>query len=260
MPDQTDTESFNEITTAKPEVVSIEGAPPAVIPAPVVDAKPAPTQPEADQRVPLHELIAERKARQEAQAEIAAFRREREEAKRTAEPPKKVDLFENPDGFVDQRMEASLQRDRQMALYNAKLIAEARFGEDKINAAQETFDKLATAGQLHPAEIARVMNSPNPFAEAAKWHKEYLVRSTVGDDLEAYRTKLRAELLADPEFRKEADAAWRQQAAGTPGQIRPAIPSTPSLGRVGASALAATQEEDLSDEDAFKSVTSRRRK
>lgn len=257
MPDlENDIESFNEITTAKPEAITQAVETPA---AAVVDAKPAPTQPEADPRVPLHELIAERKARQEAQAEIALFRREREEAKRNAEPPKKVDLFENPDGFVDQRMESHLQQVQATAMYNAKLIAEARFGEDKINAAQQHFDALATAGQLHPAVIARVMNSPNPFAEAAKWHKEYLVQTTVGDDLEAYRTKLRAELLADPEFRKEADAAWRQQAAGTPGQIRPAIPSTPSLGRVGASALAAASVDDMSDEELFKSTVSRKR-
>jgi len=259
-----ETDDFHEITTAKPELSEAVVPETPIVPA-SPEAKPAPGAAEGEHRVPLQELLAERRNRQALEADLAVLRREREQERaererREREGAKKPDLFEDPNAFVRQEMDQGLQRDRQAAVYNAKLIAEARFTEEKVSAAQAAFDAAVLSGQIHPAEHARVLNSPNPFAEAVKWHQEHTVRTTVGGDLDAYEKKLRAKLLADPEFRKEADAMWRQQAQGSPGVIKPAFSSTPSLGRVGASALEAAAGDDEDDATAFKNITARKRK
>lgn len=241
---------FAEVTAEAPAALE---APEVAAPVTEV-AKPAAPVVEQEQRVPLHELLSERRTRQALEREIEGLRK-------PVEPVKRTDLFENPSQFVREEMDQGLQRDRQAAVYNSRLIAEARFGEKDVTTAMEAFDGLARSGQMSALENRRVMESPNPFAEAVKWHQEHQVRTTVGTDLKAYRDKVKAELLADAEFRKEADAVWRAQAGGVSpnGIIKPAVVSTPSLARVGAAALP-TGANDQTDEELFSNITARRRK
>lgn len=116
-------------------------------------------------------------------------------------PPPAPDFFESPDAFVDQRLKAQLEQSvnpvRDALMFNARLTAEAIHTRDTVLTAQTAFDGAMKSGQLDPRDYQRVMQSPNPFHEAVQWHQRNSVISEIGTDPQAYREKLRAELLAE---------------------------------------------------------------
>lgn len=259
--DASDTDDFASITTGKateaPEALAPNETPKSEEPkAPAAVAQPEP--PREDHRVPVGELVAERKARQQTERQlaelIAAINRN---APPPPPPPPGPDPFENPAEFARAQFEPEADRLYRIQMYNSRMIAEARYGEDKVSQAQQAFDALLAEQKLHPAEVHQVMNSPNPFAEAVKWHERHQVVSEVGNDPKAYRENLRKALLTDPEFRKEAMAAWQAEARQT--QRSPVI-SLPSISNIGSAALPSGDEGGMSDRDEFEALTSRKRR
>lgn len=261
---------FESITTAAPQAETPE--PEAEVAETVVAETPVVSQPEAqreDHRVPLAELKAERERRQSYErdlanerARFAALEQQVVAMQRMQTPVQPPDIFENPDAFVQARVQSSEARQYQVMMYNAKLVAEARFTEQAVTEAQEAFDALVTQGRIHPAEAQQVMSSPNPFAEAVKWHQRHKVVSEVGTDPNAYREKLLEQALNDPDFRKRADALWRSQ-AGVPAaspQTRAQVINLPSLSRVGSAALTSLNDEMPDDNALFHSTVSRKRR
>lgn len=260
--DASDEELFAKITSGKatepPEAAEpVEAAIEAPKPAEPVKPEPQTEPTREDPRVPLAELMAERKNRQALERQmadlLAAINRN---APQPPAPPA-PDIFESPDAFVRQQFEPEADRLYRIQMYNAKLIAEARFGDDKVSKAQAAFDEMAAQQKLHPAEFQQVMASPNPFAEAVKWYERHQIVSEVGTDPKAYREKLRSELLTDPEFRKQAMAAWQAEARSNP--TRSPVINLPSLAKVGSAALPSGDQSGMSDEDLWASVTSRKR-
>jgi hypothetical protein len=173
------------------------------------------------------------------------------------EPTPPPEIWDNPQEYVRQQVMPETDRIQRAMMYNAKLIAEARFGDAKVQEAQSAFDNLFDSGTLPPHEYQQVINSPNPFAEAVKWHERHKVLSDVGTDPSAYRAKMRAELMADPEVRKEIMAALQSEARANPS-ARPVI-NLPSLSKTGSAALPSSDDEDMSDEALFKAATRRKR-
>lgn len=225
-------------------------------------------QPEIQQeapRVPLAELKAEREKRQQYERELAEMRGRLQAMERFAAPQPMQqelpppDIFQDPAAFVQAQVHQAIAPRDQASMYNARLIAEARFGEKDTAEAIESFDTLMAQGRIHPAEIQRVMQSPNPFAEAVKWHKQHKIVSEIGDPV-SYREKVLAEAMNDPAFRQKAMDAWRQQASNAPQQAgQPAINLPPSLSRVGSAALPVARDGD--DEEAiWNSMTAKRKR
>jgi hypothetical protein len=215
-------------------------------------------QPKESNRVPVGELIEERRQRQalerQMQELIAQMR-----ANQPAPPPVQApDIWENPSEFIDARVSPAMERQQQALMYNARLIAEARFTEQAVRDAQDAFDGQVAAGSLHPADYQKVMSSPNPFAEAVKWYQAHKIVSEIGTDPTAYKAKLRASLLNDPDFRKEAMGAWQGQATSQPQRQSPPI-SLPSLSKVGATALQ-SGNDDADDASLWNTVTTARRR
>lgn len=247
---------FNEITTgAEPQAV-IE---PQKVEA-VAEIPAQPVQEREQTRVPLSELIEERRARQGIEKQMQELIATMRAGQPKPEPTQEPQIWDDPRAFVHAEINPILQQQHQAIMYNARMAAEARFGEDSVKAAEAEFNRLVAEGQMHPAERDRINDSPNPFAEAVKWHKRQSVVSEVGDDLTAYNAKLKAQLLDDPEFRKEMMAKLQQQ-AGSPPQGRGASPpiSLPSLSKVGATALPSNDGNE-SDDDLWKTVTASKRR
>lgn len=259
-----DSAEFAEITgnpAFKSPPQEVAQADPPQASEPVAEAPQQQPEQQETPRVPLAELKAEREKRQQYERELAEMRGRLQAMERFAAPQASQseqpppDIFENPAAFVQQ----AIQPQQQMLLYNARLVAEARFGEKETNEAIEAFDSLMAQRAIHPAEIQRVMSSPNPFAEAVKWHKQHKIVSEIGTDPNAYRERLLADALNDPAFRQKAMESWRGQAAQQPnnGQARAPVVNLPSLSKVGAAAL--PQAGPPSDDDDWSQITARRR-
>lgn len=266
---------FEQIANAEPAKAAempadTDDAPNLTTPAPPPIEEPAKPAAQPEERNPLYGAMKEeREKRQNAERELADYRArvalfEQQAAmmRQPQAPQPAPDIFENPEAFVQTQFQPAMDMQRQALMYNAKLIAEARFTEETVAAAQEAFDSLVKQGSIHPAEAQQVLSSPNPFAEAVKWHQRHKVVSEVGTDPTAYREKLLEQALNDPEFRKRADALWRSQ-AGAPAavpQARAPVINLPSLSKVGSAALTSPADEMPDDASLFNATVSRRRR
>jgi hypothetical protein len=100
-----------------------------------------------------------------------------------------------------------------------------------------------------------MQQSNNPGATLMDWYRDLKVRAEVGNDVKAYREKVRAESLKDPEFRKAAMEAWRNEA---PSQVngRPNVQLAPSMNGVSRSnAAIRASQVDLPDDDLWDQTT-----
>ncbi|HET6724790.1 MAG TPA: hypothetical protein VFH85_02155 [Gammaproteobacteria bacterium] len=157
----------------------------------------ATTAPEApkDDHVPLAALKAEREKRQNFE------RRAQELEQQIAEQQTpKSDIWEDPDGFVNQRLQAVEQQ------FNGRLYAAL---EDAAREAHPDFDEVfavvESAAENNPAISQKVFSSPNPAMAAYKLGKQ-LVELKQMDDPESYRAKIEAEVRAKIKAEQEAEA------------------------------------------------------
>ena len=172
--------------------------------------------------------------REEFQRRMAALE---QPAPKAAEPDPLLD----PVGYrehMERRFEERLINERrEMSLQTARKTY------------KEEFDQAYTVAQKYvdPALRVRMQQSSDPGETLIQWFRELKVRAEVGNDPAAYKAKLRGELLKDPEFRKNAMEAWRNEAQQTQDKGRPLLaPSMNGISRSSA-ALRASQE-DLSDD------------
>jgi hypothetical protein len=244
--------------------------PGAVSPPAEVPAAPAPAAPAAEPaapvkepvRVPVSELQAERRRRQELEARL----RELEGSKEPAKPAPQI--WDDPDNFVDRRVEEKvtpvLDRVSQVVHTYSERDAVREFGRETVDAALTTLDERCAAGDQAAIAFAKAsMGSADPYGDLVRWNKEHEVRTTVGTDLAGYQSKL----LEDPDFLAKAVAAAHARAAGnTVIQGAPAAanqnaaPATaiPSLNKGGQSAPVeniAEREAKFSDDDWYDLAT-----
>lgn len=159
--------------------------------------------------VPHQALHAERQRSRRYSEEVADFRRQLAETNArmgqlvdavTPRPaiPAPPDFFDNPEAAtrheVVQAVSPEFERINQTLHAIARENAFQRFDETKVNAAEQAFIGALQAGRLDPADYRRVVNSPNRYAEAVKWHQRQVARAEIGDDPSADRARIEAEL------------------------------------------------------------------
>ena len=112
--------------------------------------------------------------------------------------PAPPDFFDNPEAAtrheVVQTVSPEFERINQTLHSFARDQAIGRFDEGKVNGAEQAFLGALRAGQLDPADYRRVVNSPNRYAEAVRWHERQAARAEIGDDPAAFKARLEAEL------------------------------------------------------------------
>jgi hypothetical protein len=147
--------------------------------------------------------------------------------------------------------------------FEERLTAERR--ESSLQLARRTykneFDEAYAAAQQYvdPGLRARMHQSSDPGETLMGWYRELRIRAEVGNDPAAYRKKLRDEALKDPEFRKAAMEAWRDDASAVTNG-RPNVQLAPSLNGISRSnAQLRASHQDLTDDALFEQSTTTRR-
>lgn len=161
-------------------------------------ATPAPQQPTAKEQQPLtpreaaflEQMREERARRQEL---------ERRYAQPQPQQPQQNDLatrlFESPEEVLGQMQQSFAMQIAQVRLDNDLNLAAVKHG-DKFNSAFNDF--MQHVGDGRDAQTYfRVMNSQSPGEEIVRWHRETSVLREVGEDPQAYRDRVRQELLAE---------------------------------------------------------------
>ena len=241
---------------------------------------PAPQPDDNAAQVPSWRLKEVREARDEANRKAEEAQRqsyqvqqrmqdlERQLAELNKPKTQPVDFFENPEGALQQRVEPIQQGfERQISeirLDMSRELAVTRHGEAAVTEMETAIAQAMQRGDPEMANLAAQMRSSKfPALKAMEWHQQAKLRSEVGNDLNAYKTKLQDELLANPEFLAKAVAkatGQAQQAAQQPG-TRPNIQLPPSLNRATGAGPNSDQsdEADMTDRGLFRHAMGNRR-
>jgi hypothetical protein len=146
--------------------------------------------------VPVTALEKERRKRQEYERELEALRKQLQPEQQTQQQqqrqgPQPPDPFTDPAGFAEFVQAQVEERFLTHRLNDSEERAIATYGADVVDAAYEAVLKAG------PHEAQRLLATKDPYAELVKWHKRQLAMAEVGDDIEAYKARLREELLAE---------------------------------------------------------------
>ena len=190
--------------------------------------------------VPHQALHAERLKSRRYSEEVADFRKALAETNaRMAqlveavtprpEMPAPPDFFDNPEAAtryeVAQTVSPEFERINQTLHAIARENAFQRFDETKVNAAEQAFIGALQASRLDPADYRRVVNSPNRYAEAVKWHQRQVARTEIGDDPAAYKARIEAELREQIWSELNGGIRARSDAVLRTGRFGGAMPS-----------------------------------
>lgn len=194
-----------------------------------VQPEPAPIEPQAqpdpnaNRQVPLSELMAERKKRQEierlhieAEARAKAYEQIQQrqpqpqyQPQAQAEPP--PDFFTDPEAAFNHRLQTVQQHYTNMMLNQSEIMARDKFGDELVDAALKA---AQAAGAAHT-----FMDKPHPWGELVKWHKRQQTLQVVGDDPDAYRKKIEEEVRTKVLAELKAGGANGQPAPKFPGSL-----------------------------------------
>lgn len=180
------------------------------------------------------------------QRQPAAQQPQQAAVEKTAKPDPLLD----PDGYAkavrDEIREEIVAERRESSLHAAHGKYKTEF-EEAYSAAQKAID---------PALKARMQASRDPGETLIQWHRENKQRAEIGNDLGAYKQKLRDEALKDPEFRKAAMAAWQAEALSQQPSGRPRVDLPPSLnGASRSNAALKSGNDDMSDDALWDQTT-----
>lgn len=165
--------------------------------------------------VPQKALHEERKKRQTAEQENNDLRRQMQEMQgqirllseramqpAQPQPPKEQapapQLWEDPNGFISNALTPIQEQVQQQFLQTSELLAIEKHGEDAVSAAGQAMLELAKSGDpAVAAEYQRIMSARHPYGELVSWHARHKAMQEIGNDPNAYRERLRQELLAE---------------------------------------------------------------
>jgi len=226
-----------------------------------VEAK-EPEKPAVDDSAPQVPSWRVREIREERDE----LRRKLEEAlsrpaqpKQEAQPAAKVekpDPLLDPEGY-EKYLETKFETTRLNDRRDMDLELTRQANADAFDAAHNEAMRLKSAGDPAFAELAQKMQSTDkPGKVLLKWHQERSMKAEIGDDLTAYKQRLREELLKDPEFLTKATEAARSIAQPS-NNGRPRVELPPTLNGASRSnaMLRSAATNDVSDEELFHATT-----
>jgi hypothetical protein len=149
-------------------------------------------------------------------------------AQPAAPPAPPPDFFENPDAAFEARLQKAItpitQSQGQIVENFSRMMAADKFGEEIVNGAMNDLQQRVNQNpQGMHATYLRIMNSPHPYGELVRWHKEQSALKTYGDDPEAWRSaereRMKAELLAEMQGGGQQQQPAQQQAQAMPSSF-----------------------------------------
>jgi hypothetical protein len=248
--------------SATPEPTSEEEVQePAQLPVASVFDAPSPVEKD-DARVPSWRLKEESDRRREAESGLAELRAEMRQMQmammQQRQPPPEaqapeVDIFADPQGFVQQLQGNFDQRLRTLQLENSLRFAHYAHG-DKFNEAYQAFSEHV--GQTRDqATYQRVMAAPDPGEALVKWfNDQQLHKQLGGTDLNSFLEKQREEWLKDPAVQARVIEAFKATQQATQPNSLTNIP--PSLSK--ATAASSPHDYGSSQNDIYAYATAKR--
>ncbi len=182
---------------SKQEPAPVEQASNDPVPDPALASPDKPPQDREPHHVPLSELKAERKRRQEFEQQLVEARARatameqllQQRAPAQAQQPQEEipDAILDPQGYVNHVLGQERERQRNQMLHVYEEMTRARYGDDKVNTA---YLAAQSAGVL-----PRIVQQANPWTALMAWHKDHTVRQEIGEDLEAYKKRIADEAV-----------------------------------------------------------------
>jgi hypothetical protein len=222
-----------------------------------------PTETREDARVPSWRLAEEAQRRRDAENALNELRNEfrnvqmqmmqmRQPQQQPQEAQEQVDIFADPEGFVNRLQSSFDQRLRGVQLENSLRFAHYTHKE-KFDEAYNAFTDHVSRTR-DQATYQRVMASADPGESLVQWYKDQSLQKELGgSDLKSFLEKQREEWLKDPAVQAKVIEAFKAtQQAGTPSNII----STPSLSRA-PSAASAHDDGGSSPQDIYNYATRR---
>jgi hypothetical protein len=205
----------------QPEVVT---APAVTPPAPLAPVEPAKPQGEGG-HIPINALLDERDKRQKAERRIA-------ELEAQHQPRNIPSVTDDPEAFAQHQQLLIQQTATNTRFETSELVARQQHGDEPV---QKAMDWAMQRSQESPAFAAEYLKQKHPIDWAVRQQKRHALLDEIGDDPEAYRAKLRAELAAsngatDPTPPTIPVPASPQPAAPKPPPPRPSLASAPTAG------------------------------
>lgn len=193
----------------------------AIVAEPVAETVAAPVEKDRAQEGILAELREERKARQRLEQTLTGYFEAQSRQAAPQEPKPAPSIYDDEAATITHYANPLIEPIRQSQAFNNKLIAEARYGEDAVTAAEQSYNEAQRSGQIDVDTQRRILSSPNPYAAALQWHRQQAVLQQTGGDLTAYEQKL----MNDPEFAKRFEA-HRRKAGAAPEKPLIQLPQT----------------------------------
>lgn len=148
-------------------------------------------QPRAEKTVPLKAVEDERRKRQELERKVAEYEAMFQQQKQ--QPPAEPPNWELEPSQAAQAMQAQIQtRLYQQAVYTSERILRQQHPD--YDDAATVFAEVA---RNDPALAAEVFQHPFPAEFAYQHGKRLMLLREIGDDPEAYRQKLREQVMAE---------------------------------------------------------------
>lgn len=171
------TEAKGEVQQQEPASTQVEAQPAEGNGAP-------PASEDTTKHVPLAALEAERKGRQDWKEKAIRFEEELKALRQQSQQPR---------GEIDP-VQAQAERFENVILNASERNAIAAHGKEVVDKA---FERYQAEVSRNPALAMQVRNSADPWDELVKVGKRLMALDEIGDDPNAFRTKLRAEVEAE---------------------------------------------------------------
>jgi hypothetical protein len=212
---------------------------------PEPEAEAAPEEKQGQKMVPHEALHAEKQKVKRYTEEVAEFRKQIEEsnaawerrvasileAQKPKEPPAPPpDWFENPTEAtrhqIAQQVSPGFDQVNQALMAQAQMLAGIKYGDDKVQEAEQAFMSAYKSGKLDPSDFQSVSASPNRYAAAVQWHEKQIEREIFDKEVKAaggwskykaqFEEQLREKFLSEP-----LNGGDGQQAQPRPAAVMP---------------------------------------
>lgn len=188
-----------------------------------VETRPAPQLPTAPGRigqeqvqdVPVRHVQGILRELQETRRELQEIKRGQQPQPHQRAPQSDQDFetrfFSNPREVLNEVVQTFGQQLASVRLETDLELAQMRHGPDAFKTAFQAYMDAVGDGNNLPL-YQRVMTAPSPGEEIVKWHRENTLVTETGGDLNAFRERLRAEIMQE---------LGMAPANGQPGQPSP---------------------------------------
>lgn len=187
----------------KPEGAPEPQATPQIEATPEPQASPQQVDPDANRHVPLRELKGERTKRQEAEARAKEYEtklrayedlllRQSQQSQPAQHAPQEQmpDPYTDPDGYLRAIMAETEHRQRTHIANLSEANARRTHGDKLIDEATQWAGQTGQAAQFF-------YKSADPYHDVVQSYRRYQALQQIGPDPDAYRAKVRQEVLAE---------------------------------------------------------------